>query len=144
MVLKFFCKIGENTTVLQFSSGFFSKISNILRHPGGSAPGPPTRPDPLFRTPRIIFLRTALLEMSCRMNFMKVRIVSLKKENIFGRSVGCMAGIYTAPTPPSPNRRSPPSKPGGTPLLIYLMFITPKSSGTPPPIRGILYKIVHP
>ena len=55
MVLKFFCKIGENTAFLQFSSGIFCKFSKILRRPGGSAPRTPYEAGPSTLNPPEIF-----------------------------------------------------------------------------------------
>ena len=46
-----------------FPEEFFCKFSKILRRPGGSAPGPPTRPYPLPWTARNFFLRTPLSEI---------------------------------------------------------------------------------
>ena len=41
---------------LQFSEEIFCKFSKILRRPGASAPGPPTKPTPLkvFPPPEIL------------------------------------------------------------------------------------------
>ena len=57
--LKFLCKIGKILHFCNFLKELFCKFSKILQRPGGSAPGPPTRPAiPL--NPRNFFLRTPL------------------------------------------------------------------------------------
>ena len=45
-----------------FLNEFFCKFSKIFRRPGGSAPGPPTRPA-ITLNPRNFFLRTPLMEI---------------------------------------------------------------------------------